>query len=137
MFKCSLSLLILGALLLQTTAFNSLSLRALHGCSRRSTPSICVVRSIYGADESPFNSQKGVSTKLASISDQSVSVHFPSSSLLDNLWGNLQSIQVLSWNLYQILNLIQLTLNSIREIFLRLDKHSNLQMTNHQLRGLS
>jgi hypothetical protein len=94
MFKSVLYLLVLAAILLQTAAFNSLSLGALRGCSRRSSPRICLVRSIYGADESSFNSQKGILTKLASISDQSVYVHFPSSSLLDNLWGNLHSIQV-------------------------------------------
>jgi hypothetical protein len=104
MIKNALYLVILGAILLQTTsAFNSMRLNALRGYSHRSKPSICVVSSIYGADESAFNSQKGVSTKLASISDQSVSVHYPSTSLLDNMWGNLQIIQVIFLQFQQLI----------------------------------
>jgi hypothetical protein len=94
MFKSCLHLVVLGVMLWQTSAFHSVSLGALPGCSRGSKISICAVRSMYGSDESPYNSQKIVSTKMAAISDQTVSVRYPYSNLLDNLWGSLHNMQV-------------------------------------------
>jgi hypothetical protein len=136
MFKSALYLAVIGAILLQNAAaFNSLSLSALPACSLRSKPSICGVSSIYGADESSHNNHKGVLTKLASISDQSVSVPFPSSSLLDNLWGNLQRIQVHS-NLKLPISSLCTYLALLNRMFL-LDKHNNLRTMNRPLHGFS